>query len=61
MRQGPHHSAQKSTTTGLSLLRASSSKLLSVNSSAMSQLVGIGGCPRVGFCSFGVQGKDVLT
>src|ERR1700722_17588715 len=31
-RQGPHHGAQKSTTTGLSALRTSCSKLASVTS-----------------------------
>src|SRR5690606_31859293 len=35
MRQGPHHSAQKSTNTGLSDCNTTSSKLLSVISNAM--------------------------
>ena len=33
--QGPHHSAQKSTTTGLSELMTNSSKLLSFTSNAI--------------------------
>src|SRR5262249_10554853 len=36
MRQGPHHGAQKSTTTGLSDLRTSASQLAEVNSSKLS-------------------------